>query len=93
MHITLVCIRQEDVNTFVATARADQDQIGQAFFRPLSKMSLLQNSHCRGDFSRLEATAEDAGGHFWHDAVIETNIITPAQWILPNRNRSCNGGT
>ena len=56
-------------------------------------MSLLQNSHCRGDFSRLEATAEDAGGHFWHDAVIETNIITPAQWILPNRNRSCNGGT
>jgi len=53
----------------------------------------LQNSHCRGDFSRLEATAEDAGGHFWHDAVIETNIITPAQWILPNRNRSCNGGT
>jgi hypothetical protein len=57
------------------------------------QVSLLQNSHCRGDFSRLEATAEDAGGHFWHDAVIETNIITPAQWILPNRNRSCNGGT
>jgi len=50
----------------------------------LVQLSLLQNSHCRGDFSRLEATAEDAGGHFWHDAVIETKIITPAQWILPN---------
>ena len=59
----------------------------------LLQLSLLQNSHCRADFSRLEATAEDAGVHFWHDAVIETNIITPAQWILPNRNRSCNGGT
>jgi hypothetical protein len=30
-------------------------------------------------FSRLEAKAEDAGGHFWHDMVIETNIITPAK--------------
>ena len=43
-------------------------------------------------FSRLGAKAGDAGGHFWHDTVIETNIITPAKWILPNPDRSCNGG-
>ncbi|WP_287698384.1 hypothetical protein, partial [Accumulibacter sp.] len=30
-------------------------------------------------FSRPEAKAEDAGGHFWHDEIIETNIITPAK--------------
>jgi len=35
----------------------------------------------------------DSGGHFWHDAVIETKSIALAQWILPNRDRSCNGGT
>jgi hypothetical protein len=45
----------------------------------LSQWSLLQNSPCRLIFSRLEAKAEDAGGHFWHDMVIETNIITPAK--------------
>jgi hypothetical protein len=56
-------------------------------------MSPLQNTPCKANFSRLGASAEGAGGHIWHDTVIETNIITPAQWILPNLNGSCNGGT
>jgi len=56
-------------------------------------MSLFQNSPCRADFSRLEAKEEDAGDPFRHDAVSESNIITPAQWILLNPNASCNAGT
>jgi hypothetical protein len=55
--------------------------------------SHLQNTPCKANFSRLGARAEGADGHFWHDTVIETKIITPAQWILPNPNGSCNGGT
>jgi hypothetical protein len=35
-------------------------------------------------FSLPEAKAEDAGGHFWHDAVIDDNIRTPARWMLPD---------
>jgi len=42
-------------------------------------VSLLQNDDCVDDFSRREAKAGGAGGHFWHDAVIEANIITPAK--------------
>jgi hypothetical protein len=45
-------------------------------------LSLLQKARCVGDFLRREAKAEGAGGHFWHDAVIEANIITPATWML-----------
>jgi len=29
---------------------------------------------------------EEAGGYFWHDGFLKTNIITPAKWILPNAN-------
>lgn len=47
---------------------------------PLAKLTL------QGDFSLLWAKAGGAGGHFWHDTVTETNIITPAKWILPNAN-------
>jgi hypothetical protein len=42
-------------------------------------MSLLQNIDCRLFFSRQEAKLEDAGGHFWHDAVLNANIIKPAR--------------
>jgi hypothetical protein len=42
-------------------------------------MSLLQKALCEGDFSLREAKLEGAGGHFWHDAVIEATIITPAK--------------
>jgi hypothetical protein len=37
-------------------------------------------------FSRREAKAEGAGGHFWHDVVIDANTITPAKWMLPDAN-------
>jgi hypothetical protein len=37
-------------------------------------------------FSRREAKAEDAGGHFWHDVVLNAIIITPAKWMLPDKN-------
>ncbi|MBN8519892.1 hypothetical protein, partial [Accumulibacter sp.] len=40
---------------------------------PLAKLTL------QGDFSLLWAKAGGAGGHFWHDTVTETNIITPAK--------------
>ena len=49
-------------------------------YEPLAKLTL------QGDFSLLWAKAGGAGGHFWHDTVTETNIITPAKWILPNAN-------
>jgi hypothetical protein len=38
------------------------------------------------DFSLREARAEGTGGHFWHDAVFDANIITPAKWMLPDAN-------
>ena len=37
-------------------------------------------------FSLRKAKTEGAGGHIWHDAVIEANIITPAKCILPDVN-------
>jgi hypothetical protein len=51
---------------------------------PLARKTFLNGASCKTHpagliFSRLEAKAEDAGGHFWHDMVIETNIITPAK--------------
>lgn len=33
-------------------------------------------------FSRREAKLEGAGGHFWHDALPDDDIIMLAQWIL-----------
>lgn len=55
--------------------------------------SLLQNSPVRTDFSRPVADAENADGHFWHDALSETHIIAPAKSTLFKRNRSCGGAT
>ena len=52
----------------------------------ITPKSLLQNSQREANFPRLEARAGDAGCHFWHDVVIETKIIRPARWILPNPN-------
>ena len=53
--------------------------------------ALDNGASCKTDtagliFSSLGAKAEDAGGHFWHDGFLKTNIITPAKWILPNAN-------
>jgi hypothetical protein len=50
-----------------------------------------ERASCKTDtagliFWSLGAKAEDAGGHFWHDGFLKTNIITPAKWILPNAN-------
>jgi len=50
----------------------------------MMRVSFLQNSPCRADFFVLKGKAEEAGCHFWHDGVIEPNIITPAEWILSN---------
>ena len=33
-------------------------------------LSLLQKARFAGDFSRREAKAEGAGGHFWHDEAL-----------------------
>ena len=35
-----------------------------------TKVSLLQKARFAGDFSRREAKAEGAGGHFWHDEAL-----------------------
>jgi hypothetical protein len=40
--------------------------------------SLLQKAACERDFPLWSGKTEGAGGHFWHDAVLEANIITPA---------------
>ena len=34
------------------------------------QVSLLQKARFAGDFSRREAKAEGAGGHFWHDEAL-----------------------
>lgn len=41
--------------------------------------SLLQNIDRTLFFSRHEAKLEGAGCHFWHDAVLNANIIKPAK--------------
>jgi membrane-bound ClpP family serine protease len=57
-----------------------------------SNGSLLQKADCARDFFRAGKETEGAGGHFWHDAVLNANIITPAPWMLSDANRSCNAG-
>jgi hypothetical protein len=52
---------------------------------------LLNRASCKTPIacliiSRREAKQEDAGGRFWHDAVLNAIIITPAKWMLPDRN-------
>ena len=49
---------------------------------PPSPGSLLQKADRTGDFLFLGVESGGAGAHFWHDVVLDANIITPAKWML-----------